>query len=106
MFLTVLKNWFKTPATQHETIQANDLALYHFGFCPYCRMVRSKMKQLALDIELRDIHQQDSHFQALLSGGGKQTVPCLRITDAEGQDQWMYESADIMDYLDKRFPRG
>ncbi|MXY52559.1 MAG: glutathione S-transferase domain-containing protein, partial [Gammaproteobacteria bacterium] len=29
------------------------------------------------------------------------TVPCLRIESAAGT-RWMYESADIIDYLDSR----
>ena len=35
----------------------------------------------------------------LVEGGGRQTVPCLRI-EAEDGVRWMYESLDIMRYLD------
>ena len=83
--------------------QAPDLALYHFGFCPYCRMVRNKIKQLSLAIELRDIHQSNQHLQELVKGGGKKTVPCLQITTDDGKVTWLYESTDIVAYLDKRF---
>ncbi|HBH35017.1 MAG TPA: glutaredoxin, partial [Gammaproteobacteria bacterium] len=36
--------------------------------------------------------------------GGKYQTPCLKITDSDGSVQWMYESKDIIDYLDQRFP--
>ena len=32
------------------------------------------------------------------TGGGSTTVPCLRIR-RDGQEEWMYESLDIIDYL-------
>lgn len=40
---------------------------------------------------------------ALLQGGGKIQTSCLRITDAQGQVQWMYEPDDIIKYLRQRF---
>jgi len=30
-------------------------------------------------------------------------VPCLRIEKADGAVEWMYESADINRYLERRF---
>ena len=40
--------------------------------------------------------------QLLIDQGGKGTVPCLRIEEND-QVTWMYESSDIIDYLEKRF---
>ncbi|WP_193678902.1 MULTISPECIES: glutathione S-transferase N-terminal domain-containing protein, partial [Gammaproteobacteria] len=40
--------------------------------------------------------------QALLEGGGKVKVPCLRIEE-NGQVRWMYESSEIIAYLEGRF---
>jgi glutathione S-transferase len=39
----------------------------------------------------------------LLNGGGRKTVPCLRIEDSSGSVQWMYESGDIIAYLQRKF---
>jgi hypothetical protein len=39
----------------------------------------------------------------LLAGGGRLKVPCLRVVDAAGGESWMYESKDIIDYLEGRF---
>ena len=35
----------------------------------------------------------------LLVGGGSATVPCLRIENDAGEVHWLYESADIIDYI-------
>jgi glutathione S-transferase len=50
-----------------------------------------------------------SHHAAreeLLAGGGDLKVPCLRIGEGEHASQWMYESKDIISYLEGRFLVG
>ena len=42
---------------------------------------------------------------ALLAGGGKIKVPCLRIEE-NGESRWMYESNDIIRYLESRFAKA
>ena len=79
------------------------LALYHFQTCPFCIKVRHEMGRLSLPIELRDAQHHAEHKAALLEGGGKVQMPCLRITGEDGQVQWMYESGDIIRYLQQRF---
>lgn len=79
------------------------LALYEFASCPYCVRVRRALKRLALDIERRDIWRDPARRDELVAGGGKEQVPCLRITDEDGGVHWMYESADIVRYLEERF---
>lgn len=81
------------------------LALYHFMSCPFCQRVRSHIQRLALPIELRDTQRELEHRQALMAGGGRTMVPCLRIEQRDGTVEWMYESADINRYLDRRFGR-
>ena len=55
-------------------------------------------KNDAADIELRSTSNKE-HAMALMQGGGKTQVPCLRIEQANGEVQWMYESDDIIAYL-------
>ena len=50
------------------------------------------------DIELRSTSKKE-HSTALLKGGGKTQVPCLRI-DEGTSTQWLYESNDIIAYVD------
>ncbi len=79
------------------------MALYHFKTCPFCIKVRHEMGRLSLPIELRDAQHDAEHKEALLQGGGKVQTPCLRITGDDGRVQWMYESGDIIQYLQQRF---
>lgn len=115
MFRTVidlLKSVLPQPLPQDDEATlarladfASTLSLYHFTTCPYCLRVRRRMKRLRLDIELRDIHASRTHHDALIAGGGRQTVPCLRVQSADGSIRWMYESADIMRWLDHESER-
>ena len=50
------------------------------------------------DLELKNTNDREN-AQALMLGGGKTQVPCLRIENADGQVEWMYESDDIIQYL-------
>tara|TARA_X000000950_G_scaffold6333_1_gene6846 strand:- start:16068 stop:16229 length:162 start_codon:yes stop_codon:yes gene_type:complete len=50
---------------------------------------------------MRDVHREEDAFRELLQGGGRTTVPCLRIEREDGVE-WMFESADIMRYLAAR----
>ncbi len=91
-------------AQQAVDQQCSDLALYQFKTCPFCIKVRQEMRRLSLNIELRDTQHDAGHREALLNGGGRSMVPCLKITDEQGNNRWMYESGDIIDYLRGRFP--
>ena len=96
----------RSPETQHEVdMQTADLALYHYESCMFCARVRKAIATLNLKIELRDVLRDANHRRDLERGGGRGTVPCLRI--GRGDDaKWMYESADIIAYLTKRFGAG
>lgn len=50
------------------------------------------------NVELRSTSDSE-HHSALMAGGGKTQVPCLRVETEDGQVQWMYESDDIIQYL-------
>lgn len=80
-----------------------NLALYQFKTCPFCVKVRREMRRLSLNIALLDAQQDGPIRGDLLRGGGKAVVPCLKITDAQGNSEWMYESAQIIQYLNTRF---
>ncbi|WP_025732499.1 glutaredoxin family protein [Carnimonas nigrificans] len=79
------------------------LVLYHFRSCPFCIMVHRKIEQLGLDIEQRNIREEPAYRQELIQGGGKQQVPCLHITESDGQEHWLYESSDINRYLEQHY---
>jgi glutaredoxin len=83
--------------------QCKSLALFQYKTCPFCIKVRQEMHRLALNIEQFDAQQEGDNRAALVRGGGKAKVPCLRITDKVGVNQWMYESREIITYLRRRF---
>ena len=94
----------RTPEEQAQVDAAcQQLALYQFRTCPFCIKVRKEIARLGLNIELRDDQLDPAHKQALLEGGGKVKVPCLKITDDAGQATWLYESDEINRWLHRRF---
>ncbi|MCU7223279.1 glutaredoxin, partial [Pseudomonas brassicacearum] len=74
-----------------------------FHACPFCVKTRRALHRLNVPVTLRDAKNDPLHRQALLEGGGRVKVPCLRIEEDDGKVTWMYESNDIIAYLDKRF---
>ncbi|MDP4733786.1 MAG: glutaredoxin [Limnohabitans sp.] len=84
-------------------LQCQSLALYQFSTCPFCIKVRQEMRRLSLPIEKRDAQHNAAHREQLQQGSGATKVPCLQITDANGQTQWLQESGAIVAYLRERF---
>ena len=76
--------------------QTRGMALYQFK-------ARRAMKRLGLNIELRDARGDMQWRQQLLAEGGRLQVPCLYIPQSSGDAQWLYESDDIIAYLEARF---
>jgi glutathione S-transferase len=81
-------------------MKAPDLSLYHFESCPYCERVRSAVRRLGIEIEMRDIQTTPKWRQELVAATGKQMVPCLRIEIPGGATRWLHESLDIISYLE------
>jgi len=100
--LTTPKGITRPPEVQQQLDQATqELALYQFKTCPFCMKVRREIKRLSLNIELRDAQHDSQHRDQLLQGGGRVKVPCLRIPQESGNDAWLYESDDVIEYLRK-----
>ena len=94
----------RPPALQAQVDQqCRSLALYQYKTCPFSIKVRQEMRRLSLPIEHRDAQHDVSNRAELLRAGGQAKVPCLKITDAAGQAQWLYESGAIIAYLRGRF---
>lgn len=77
--------------------------LYQYEVCPFCVKVGRAMKRNSLAIETRNVKRSKVARDELLAGGGDLIVPCPRIENGQGQFQWMYESSDIVRYLESRF---
>ena len=74
------------------------LKLYVKTNCPYCAVVLHKLDELGTPFEELNI-SEPAHRETVLEGG-KMMVPYL-IDEERGVD--MYESADIVDYLDEHY---
>lgn len=104
-------DWLTTPrgiqrsSHEQEKIDQNtqNMALYQFKTCPFCIKVRRHTKRLSLNIETRDVQHDPTSRTQLLTGGGMIKVPCLKVTNEAGEDRWMYESKDIIHYLNAQF---
>jgi glutaredoxin len=112
--LILFFNWVFTPRSiqrdpeRQASVdqQTTELMLYQYEACPFCVKVRRAMKRHGLNIEVRDVKRNDVAKEELLAGGGALKVPCLRIGEGEQESQWMYESGDIISYLEGRFVAG
>jgi glutaredoxin len=94
----------REPAAQARVDeQCKSLALYQFSTCPFCIKVRQEMRRLSLPIEKRDAQHHTANRDTLLQGTGATQVPCLQITEADGQTRWLKDSAAIVAYLRERF---
>ena len=84
-------------------LQCQSLALYQFNTCPFCIKVRQEMRRLSLSIEKRDAQHNASNRDELQQGSGATKVPCLKISEANGQVRWLQDSNAIVAYLRERF---
>ena len=102
--ISTQKSISRTAEAQAAVDKASqNLALYQFRACPFCIKVRKEIARLGLNIETRDAQHDPQHRADLEAGGGRIKVPCLRIRQEDGGDQWLYESDDIKAWLRERF---
>ena len=78
--------------------QTHRFKLYQFAACPFCVKVRRAIKREGLNIETRDAKNNPAFRRELEEQGGKIKVPCLRIEE-QGKVTWLYESSDIVSFL-------
>ena len=99
---------FSPRSPKLSTVQKAELALktahlslYQLPACPFCVKVRRAMKRQGISLELRNINKEASFKEELINDGGKRTVPCLKIAEKNQPVQWLYESKEIITYLNK-----
>ncbi|HFQ13201.1 MAG TPA: glutaredoxin [Gammaproteobacteria bacterium] len=109
--IILLLDWLFTPRSRQRSPEAQRqieqqlpaLKLYQYHACPFCVKVRRAMKRLNLPIETRDARRHPEYAEELRRGGGQLKVPCLRIEKDDGSMEWLYESSDIVAWLEQRF---
>ena len=106
----ILIDWLFRPSRVKRSVEDQSkvdqetkiLKLYQFYACPFCVKTRRAIKRLNLKVETRDAQSEGEFRKELELNGGKIKVPCLKIESA-GEVSWLYESNDIIKYLDERF---
>ena len=63
------------------------IEMINFGTCPNPTPKRNTLMDITA-------------YKELVIGGGSATVPCLRIEREGGEVEWLYESLDIMRFID------
>lgn len=84
-------------------LQCQNLTLYQFKTCPFCIKVRQEMRRLSLPIEKRDAQHNAADREELFQSSGATKVPCLKISQANGETFWLQDSTAIVAYLRERF---
>lgn len=82
--------------------EIQNMALYQFFACPFCIKTRRALHKMNLPIQTRNATKGSVFRNELATQGGKIQVPCLRISE-NGSDTWLYESSEIIRYLEQRF---
>jgi len=92
----------RLPHEQQQVEKAvQELTLYQFFACPFCIKTRRAIYKMNLPIRKRSVSNAP-YRDELAQGGGKVKAPCLRIQTPE-KDIWLYESSEIIKYLQQRF---
>ena len=74
--------------------------LYSNPNCPFCQRVTQIAENLNIDLEVKDVSEDENAQSELMEKGGKDQVPFL--VDAE-KDVSMYESNDIIEYIRENY---
>ena len=94
----------RSEQAQAEVDKATSkLAIYQFFGCPFCIKTRRAIHKMNLNIDYREVGSDNEFRAELMEKGGKVQVPCLKITETDGSETWMYESSAIIEYLEQQF---
>ena len=76
------------------------LELFHFEACPYCKKVREKFQELGVNYISVPSLPGTKNWDRLIELGGEEQVPFIHDPKTGMK---MYESADIIAYLEKTY---
>lgn len=76
------------------------LELWSFEASPYCRLVREALCSLEIPYVLHNVGKKSRHRAAFIARSGKMQVPYLADPNTGTE---MFESADIIDYLNTTY---
>ncbi len=97
--------WRGSSGARYRDARAPDqeLELYSFEASPFCRIVREELCSLELPYLLHNVAIGSAHREAYVARSGKMMVPYLVDPNAGVE---MFESADIVRYLNETYASG
>lgn len=98
VFRPGLGTWYQRSRPPEQPLE-----LYSFEASPYCRIVREKLSVLEIPYLLHNVARGSAVREAFARRAGKVQVPWLVDPNA---DVAMFESAEIVAYLDARYGAG
>lgn len=104
-FLILLADRLFPGRSAAQIQEAPDLKLYEFRACPFCVKVRRHLRKIGVKLETRNVLANADWERELIDGGKMRQVPCLRIEEGGGKVRWLYESSDIIAFLNQRYCR-
>ena len=102
---------FKPKALTRDVIaqtkidsETKNWQMFQLTACPFCVKVRREMVRLSITIPFREVAKDPKAQEELMAGGKQDQVPCLMIpATANEPARWIYESSDIIEFLQKKF---
>ena len=73
--------------------------IYVRNYCGFCYKVMRAIDSLGVDVEVKNIWASEQDMLNLKNATGRTTVPVLRYWDEDGNENWLPESNDIIEYL-------
>lgn len=70
------------------------LEYFYFDACPFCQMVDRTINELKIEVNYRNILEDEANLERLVKDTGRRTVPCLYVDNKP-----MHESAQIIYWL-------
>ena len=101
-FIMTPKGVQRDPILQEKLDEdTSKYKMYQYKACPFCVKVRHAMKKENINIDFIDA-KNEKHKAELLAFGGQIKVPCLRMPGEHGEDTWLYESEEIIQFLTEK----
>tara|TARA_B100000767_G_scaffold273882_1_gene305300 strand:- start:4444 stop:4806 length:363 start_codon:yes stop_codon:yes gene_type:complete len=100
--ITLPKPIFREKVSQNKIDKVTKyLTIYQFEACPFCVKVRRFIRKNSLKIDIKDAKNNKTFKAELVNEGGKHKVPCLRIDRINSKTEWLYDSNEIIKFLNK-----
>lgn len=85
-----------------EPSQISKKTLYYSENCHFCATLINKIKDLGLDLELKEINRSTDYSQELIEAAGRLIVPSIMIGLNDHRKLWYTDSTDMIFFLENQ----